>query len=345
MIIHYQMSAEEISSSLELVQELSKSYATVEVDDLLPDLNVFAHELPRSVREFLNSFRLSDGGSGVAILSGYPIEQDKVGPTPSHWDHPTNVSSTRHEDLFFMLCGALLGDVFAWGTQQGGHLVHDVLPIKGQEHEQMGGSSTETLYWHTEDAFHPYRADHVGLMCLRNPAHIQTTVGAFEPDEIDEENLDILFQPRFTIHTDKSHTPEYRAQKSTGRKISKNELDTAYLNRQTTEKEPPKTAILSGSRRQPNLCIDPVYMDDLSTDPQAKRALKALQDAIEHNLEGISLAPGEILFLDNSRVVHGRSSFSARYDGTDRWLKRINLTRDLPKSRDARGGMSKRLIF
>jgi len=345
MIIHHQMSAEEISSSLELVQELAKSYATVDVDDLLPELSVFAHELPRNVREFLNSFRLSDGGSGVAILSGYPIEQDKVGPTPNHWDHHTEATSTRHEDLFFMLCGSLLGDVFGWATQQGGHLVHDVFPIKGQEHEQMGGSSTETLFWHTEDAFHPYRADHVGLMCLRNPTHIQTTIGAFEPDDLDEEQFNILFQPRFTIHTDKSHTPEHRAKHSTGKKAPKNKLDTAYLNRDKTEKEPPKTAILSGSRRYPRLCIDPVYMDDLSGDPQAKRALQALSEAIERNLEGISLKSGEILFLDNSRVVHGRSSFNARYDGTDRWLKRINLTRDLPKSRDARDGASQRLIF
>jgi len=34
--------------------------------------------------------------------------------------------------------------------------------------------------------------------------------------------------------------------------------------------------------------------------------------------------------------VHGRKPFTARFDGTDRWLKRVCITRDLRKSRDAR---------
>lgn len=345
MIVRHNLDDREISKSLQLVHELASSFGSVEDEILLSDLNIFAHQLPQGVREFLNRFRLSDGGAGVAILSGYPIEQDRVGPTPSHWDYRTVKPSTLHEDLFFILCGSLLGDVFGWATQQGGHLVHDVLPIKGQEREQMGGSSTETLFWHTEDAFHPYRADHVGLMCLRNPNNIETTIGTFNPHDLDEEALDILFQPRFTIHTDKSHTPEHRAKSSDRRNATGSTLDAAYLRRQKTEQSPPKKAILSGCRSHPHLCIDPVYMDDLSADPQAKQAVESLSDAIEANLQGVSLQPGEILFLDNLRVVHGRSAFNARYDGTDRWLKRINLTRDLCKSRDARSGLSSRLIY
>ncbi|TBO54789.1 oxygenase, partial [Streptomyces kasugaensis] len=39
----------------------------------------------------------------------------------------------------------------------------------------------------------------------------------------------------------------------------------------------------------------------------------------------VSLRPGEVLIVDNDLVVHGRVPFRARYDGTDRWLKRASV--------------------
>jgi alpha-ketoglutarate-dependent taurine dioxygenase len=57
------------------------------------------------------------------------------------------------------------------------------------------------------------------------------------------------------------------------------------------------------------------------------------------------LLPGECLFIDNYRAVHGRSSFKARFDRTDRWLKRINIARDLRKSRGVRKAPASRVIL
>ncbi|QMU70179.1 hypothetical protein GXP74_20055 [Streptacidiphilus sp. P02-A3a] len=34
--------------------------------------------------------------------------------------------------------------------------------------------------------------------------------------------------------------------------------------------------------------------------------------------EKVVLEPGDAIFLDNYRVVHGREPFQPRYDGTDR---------------------------
>ena len=50
----------------------------------------------------------------------------------------------------------------------------------------------------------------------------------------------------------------------------------------------------------------------------------------------LQLESGDFCFLDNFRVVHGRKPFRARYDGTDRWLKCLNISCDLRKSRAAR---------
>jgi hypothetical protein len=38
-----------------------------------------------------------------------------------------------------------------------------------------------------------------------------------------------------------------------------------------------------------------------------------------------ALRPGQLLLIDNDVAVHGRAPFTARYDGTDRWLKRVNI--------------------
>jgi alpha-ketoglutarate-dependent taurine dioxygenase len=62
-------------------------------------------------------------------------------------------------------------------------------------------------------------------------------------------------------------------------------------------------------------------------------------------LQDFVLKPGDFVFIDNYRTVHGRRPFKARYNGYDRWLKRINITKDLRKSRDARLASTERHIY
>jgi len=38
---------------------------------------------------------------------------------------------------------------------------------------------------------------------------------------------------------------------------------------------------------------------------------------------------GDLLCIDNRRTVHGRTAFSPRYDGFDRWIQRSFVVRDL----------------
>jgi enduracididine beta-hydroxylase len=57
------------------------------------------------------------------------------------------------------------------------------------------------------------------------------------------------------------------------------------------------------------------------------------------------LEAGDFCFIDNYQAVHGRKPFEARFDGTDRWMKRINVVRDLRRSRDARRSAASRVIY
>ena len=71
----------------------------------------------------------------------------------------------------------------------------------------------------------------------------------------------------------------------------------------------------------------------------------ATLEAIEREIKNSEAAhAGEICFVDNRKAVHGRRSFKARYDGYDRWFKRMNITRDLRKSRASRTDAASRII-
>jgi alpha-ketoglutarate-dependent taurine dioxygenase len=59
----------------------------------------------------------------------------------------------------------------------------------------------------------------------------------------------------------------------------------------------------------------------------------------------VVLEPGDLLVVDNTVAVHGRSPFPARYDGTDRWLQRAFVVADLAPSAAVRSGRVVRTRF
>jgi hypothetical protein len=102
---------------------------------------------------------------------------------------------------------------------------------------------------------------------------------------------------------------------------------------------------LCGARDRPALCIDSDYTQPATGDDLAARAFDRARDAINRDLYEVVLVPGDVCFLDNQNVVHGRRAFKARYDGRDRWLKRVNVTRDLRRSAEMRTGPLERVVM
>jgi Fe(II)/alpha-ketoglutarate-dependent arginine beta-hydroxylase len=334
------LDANEISAIRALLAELTSRYDSAEDEGFLRDVSVFAHELPRRVRRFLNDFKQLEPAPGVCVVSGYPVRDAALGPTPAHWKARGPASPAVAEEMLFLLFASLLGDVFGWATQQGGRLIHEVLPIKGDEDQQIGTGSKQTIWWHNEDAFHPYRGDYVGLMCLRNPDRVPTTYASVDMLELDAELTRALFEPRYTIRPDESH-----AAKNGGHHgAAEDTLRAAYRQIEEMLNDPRPQPALLGHPRSPYLRLDPYFMPP-PADEDSRRALDALVRQIDSKLTEVVLRPGDFLFVDNYRAVHGRKSFEARYDGTDRWLKRINVTRDLRKSRGSREASDSRIIF
>ncbi len=339
------LSEEEQSSIKLLLKQLSAQYDSVEDGDFLKDASVHAHDLPRRLRAFLNDFKSLEQPPGICIISGYKVDENKIGDTPAHWKFRQNISRTREEEILLILFGSLLGDVLAWSTQQDGRIVHDVLPIQGHEHEQLGSSSEELLTWHNEDAFHPYRCDYLGMMCLRNPDQVATTFASLDTIDLRNIKVEPLFEPRFLIRPDESHLEKNRFDTKNISSDTIEILESAYERINHMNSHPEKLAILFGHPAAPYLRLDPYFMDALKEDHEGQGELNKLIERIDANITDLILQTGDIVFIDNFRVVHGRRSFKAKFDGNDRWIKRINLTRDLRKSRGARLTPTSRVIF
>ena len=275
------------------------------------------------------------------LISGYPVDDSLIGKTPDHWATKRYPTPAFREEVLLILFGSLLGYLFGWTTQQSGHIVHEVHPIKGHENEQLGTGSEELLTWHSEDAFHPYRGDFLGMICLRNIDKVSTMVASMDKLKLDERQIKTLFEPRYIIRPDESHLEKNRLRDLT----AENGVDSSYQRINQMNNSPEKISVLFGHPDSPYWRLDPYFMDRLADDKEAQDALDALIEAVEANISDLILQPGDFCFLDNFKVVHGRRQFKARYDGTDRWLKRINITTDLRKSRGARSTDTSRLII
>lgn len=342
-MIELRLRDEDVAEIDKVVAEVVGRFSSVEDPEFHRESPLYAQELPRRLRQALVHYRMTEP-AGVFLLRGLPVDDDALGPTPADWRADPTPGATLRHDVVFFLVGCLLGEPIGWATQQGGRVMHDVFPMRGHEHDQIGWGSEELLTWHTEDAFHPLRTDYLALMCLRNPDGVETTVADIRDVRLDEEVRDALAQERYRILPDDSHRPQNQVDGAPEDPV------VADLRRRSLERveramrSPEPVAVLFGSPTDPYIRLDPHYMRD-AQGAEEQRVLDAAIAAVDAVMGAVVLQPGDICFIDNYRVVHGRKPFRARFDGTDRWLRRLNITRDLRKSRHARETADSRVIY
>jgi L-asparagine oxygenase len=176
---------------------------------------------------------------------------------------------------------------------------------------------------------HPFRCDYLCLMAMRNHTKVATTFGSMSRAELSQDVRRILLEPRFLIRPDDEHL---RARGMSASSVH----DLAEANT--------PVPVLFGDPAQPYLRIDPYFMDAVAGDDEANFALKTVVAALDDVLDDLVLEAGDVGIIDNYRAVHGRRPFHARHDGTDRWLKKIVVTRDLRKSRQIRSSARSRVL-
>ncbi len=275
------------------------------------EISEFSKLLPTQIKEFFHKNIRS--GKNFFIVDGLEVNEERLGPTPEHW---TNRRLPYSNLLQFEHCiiSALCGVPGGYDTNQGGHVVTDIFPMKGYQGYQQSFGSKAELVFHTEDAFDAGRASYLSLMCLRNPDRIPTTVFPINLVSLPSKVKDELFQQQFSLQIDDPHTGIIDQLESNSIRLIHNDVQKKY-----------KIALLEGSYASPSIRIDPVNIDVSGLSLSAQRAFGILCEKISESKIEIFMKPGQLLFVNNKKVPHGRGGFTARYDGMDRWLTRVLL--------------------
>ncbi|MER6945047.1 TauD/TfdA family dioxygenase [Nonomuraea sp. NPDC000554] len=299
---------------------LAAEYGSADNPDFVRRAAGLGHLLPTEVCDQVRDMRYLESAS-VLVVRGGPLSGAPQA-TPAHWSERPPYGSVI-EDFWLALVSAQLGDAVCWSSLQDGRLLTDVLPIKGEEDQQTGHGSEAELEFHVEDAFHDDRCDTLALLALRNDDAIPTTVSTAASLDLSTLDLDVLFEARFRIHPDPEHVRDHVP--------SADEADRIR-------------PVLYGHRESPYLRVDPTFTETLPGDLRARQAFTELCAQLNRNLVDVVLERGDLLLIDNHRAVHGRRRFQARYDGTDRWLRKMTTVRDLRRSRGRRAGADVRAI-
>ena len=277
--------------------------------------------LPEGLRLFLEDFRRHEPAA-AAVVTGFPVDDGRLGPTPDHWERRPDPDATAEIDLALAMCGLALGEPFCWATLQAGRLVQDVFPIRGDEQRLSGHGSDAFLVFHTDDAFRPDSCDYLLLGGARNPDRVPTYVASVRDVVLADADRRVLSEPRFHIIPDDEHI----------RQLENRVPDHPALRKAVRMRDQPETVpVLFGDGTNPYLHLDGPYMRVADRDPAGQHALDALEAELQRVRQPVVIDQGTLLILDNHIAAHARESFTARYDGTDRWLRKLIVSRNRRK--------------
>jgi L-asparagine oxygenase len=259
------------------------------------------------------AFRATGGPNGTLVIDGLPL-----GVIP---DTPLNNSQHLAERTTFAriqaVINSIVGEMVAYEAEGGGRLFQDMVPNPALADRQQSQSSKAELECHTEQAFSELRPTWLSLGCLRGDSNAATyvmtarkLVAALPPCVIPR-----LRESLWMTDVDESFLGDH-----------------TFLHGDVRGPMP----ILFGSPDDPRIYFEQAQMTGITPDAQGllQDIIKLYPDLRDEHV----LQPGELLLIDNSRVVHGRSSFTARYDGTDRFISRSFIVEHLIVSAHARSG-------
>jgi L-asparagine oxygenase len=276
-----------------------------------------ARLLSPTIHDALVDFGNHPHRSGALLLRDMPI-----GRPPSTPASPTHGATKDLVSEFTLLTVARrLGQPVGYEPEHGGDLIQNIVPTPTAADRQVSTSSKVELMFHTEAAFHPHRPRYLLLLCLRGDPAASTTLSSIHEvlPHLPADVCATLFEPRFRTAVDESYLH--------GRQ---NVLGVAG-------------PVLSGDRALPTMVFDADLM--VGTDEEADAALRTLADAVVSTQTSVVLEPGDLLVVDNAVAVHGRTPFTARFDGTDRWLQRTFVVSDLAGSAGDRRGRVITTVF
>ncbi len=285
--------------------------ARVELDEaLVHDAAMRGRGLPIDVDDAVARFASRSNRAGALLIRNVPI--GALPPTPAAPDE--SVVKDLTTELALLSVARRLGEPVGYVPEHGGRIVQNIVPTRRDADRQTSTSSRSNLMFHTETAFHPHRPRYLLLLCLRGDPSAKTTLASVHDlfDTLPAATIDAMFEPRYRTAVDASFLGDRH-----------NEFG-------------PIMPLVSGTTESPTFVFDADLT--IGVDPEAQRVVDTVRNAIERCQRAVVLEPGDLLVIDNNVAVHGRSPFTARFDGHDRWLQRTFVVADLAPSAGERVG-------
>jgi L-asparagine oxygenase len=173
----------------------------------------------------------------------------------------------------------------------------DIVPVKTNSSLQTSSSSDKPLEIHTEQAFSEDRPNFLSLACLRGDPNAVTYLMSLDTilENLTHEEVESLKKKEWMCR-----------------------IDVSFIQGGVKDILQGPMAILQDDGNK--LVFDQDLMMGMT--PRADKLIKKIVDIYEQHKTGIVLETGDVLIIDNRKMVHGRSKFTPRYDGADRFLVR-----------------------
>lgn len=293
--------------------EIARGRGNIYRDDeafeaLLADAKAALIEADPETVALIEQFARAEVPDGGILFHGLHVDQDAMGESPQDEEAFQEKDREPATEAALMAFGTVAGEIFSFARQHGGTLIQNVTPVKGHEYDAVGTGSRSLLDWHSEDAFDDAHPQFVGLFCVRGDERVQTALAPVDRIELTADEEAVLREPRFMHGIDK-------ASGGTGR-----------------PEDGVRGVALYGEDDKRFVRIDMDCAAAVEGDEAAAAAYKTFHDGANEAGLYVTLQEGDLFLFDNRRVMHARTPFEPRYDGTDRWLQRVIISDDLGRS-------------
>jgi len=288
-------------------------------EEFCRQIKSISNKVPMDVAKSLLEFSHHGSQTGFLLFDGFSIEDTTHMKTP--YNNNEKIGETTNLAKIQGILISTIGELVAYEAEGHGKLFQDIIPMKSMETKQMSLSSGTELEIHTEQAFSKLRPDILSLACIRGDPDAFTYILPVKSiiKNLSHQEIELLRKPLWTTCVDFSF-------KLCGQEFIDGDVRGPM-------------PIISGPEEDPRLLFDQDLMTGI-TEEAHKMIAKIVDIYYTHRIRH-NLIPGQIIFIDNNRAVHGRSPFSPKYDGTDRFLVRCFATFDYKKSAHARNSGSR----
>ncbi|MGH8602408.1 MAG: TauD/TfdA family dioxygenase [Gammaproteobacteria bacterium] len=316
IVAHVEAPDRECQALEALVSTVYAEVASFSEVDALDFVANQTQAVKRILPEITQLMERLDSQSGPPVIKlGLPASTVRDVPaTPTRYRVEPHRPIYR-ADLYRLLIVSVVGWYgYGYVSQQRGAVLNDVIFIEEQRAiSGVSANAENALDLHTEDASYslgPGRdvsPDFITLHFFKNPTAVPTRISTIDWARLPESSIALLEKSWFSNLTNPGQ----------GGKI--NDHNTPV-------------SIKFGPSGNPWFRLNTANLGLERYTQEQQAVLRELMDHLNRRAVDVTSKPGDILLIDNRRAAHGRPriqpEIAPRYDGTDRWQRRLAFVRD-----------------